>query len=513
MEVSKDHLPTLAASSLVNAELREMAASVLYSRLHLRVGEYMGPGRRPRRGLNPIPRRGQVGLALTSASLPHNRNRVRTLVLEGTCWEDSFSEKVLLDALRQFQRLERLSFNLQCPRWDYVEGSDRLDSTTVVEAISIINNQNRVSLRELTLNFVVEQLEDDSLVILLQNNLIKLSLLDVPGYVLLETTPLKTLECLTELQVRINPYNFKQNKPSSFTEVFGVISNNCHNLKSLTLGVIRADLNEELFDSVARLHCLEELCLEYSFRVGYHDGFSPREPLTTDFPPLRTLKVFTLRYKSIRELNLDVPVVCKWIKHVISLSPIERVNFRPFYQPRTCHPIPKCSWDILTDHLADKHADTLRSFDLRAGFVRKTAMKAVLSKCRRLEEFEVATGEGSLMLLPRFSSNLPNLSKARFEFRTMKGTRHALQLDSAKAAEIMEASGHLRRLIVNDDEWKGSWVLEGGVLKYLVTSQSSNDERRKGDEERSPLPISHFSTQDPWTSFEDPWVQGADAEW
>jgi len=119
--------------------------------------------------------------------------------------------------------------------------------------------------------------------------------------------------------------------------------------------------------------------------------------LRTGFPAPKTLKTFTIRFKGLREYPLDVPAVCGWIKHVISLSPIERLNFVPFYQPRTQNPVSKSSWDILTDHLADKHASTLRSFDLRAAFVRKTAMKAIFRKCQQLEEFSVGTSIGSLV--------------------------------------------------------------------------------------------------------------------
>ncbi|KAL0581287.1 hypothetical protein V5O48_000770 [Marasmius crinis-equi] len=470
IECSKDHPRTLVACCLVNEQLHGLASSALYSSLCLWVGGRMGPGRKNTKKWTSKPISGnRIEYALRSASLPHNQNRY-----PGTYYEDSFGEKALLRAFKVFKRLESITFNVTGPRWRTPENSDAFDLRTLVQAITIVNEE--ACLRELRLNSIVEAVSDTERTLLSRHSLKKMNLIDHDEDIL-DKIPREALAGLEELQVRT--YNWSQKRGSLLANTFAGITNNCRNLKSLTLGIVHMSLNEALFHAVTQLPHLQELCLEYWFH-GYPSNPLETADFPTNFPPPRTLRSFTLRYKGRSEYKLNVTAVCKWIKHVISLSPIERLNFIPFYQPRTRNPVQKSSWDILTDHLADKHAGTLRSFDLRAAFVRQVALKAIFRKCHQLEDFSVATGQGSLMLLKQYASNLPKLTRARFELRTMKGSRKQPQIDPQMADTILQAA-HLRRLVVNDDEWEGLWILEDGALKHLVRHSSlvSDYDRRR----------------------------------
>ena len=118
---------------------------------------------------------------------------------------------------------------------------------------------------------------------------------------------------------------------------------------------------------------------------------------TTPVPTLTTLKCFTLRYYGHLEPQLAINKVCSWIKLVISRCPLEEFNFHPVYQMRTQNPLSKPSWDVLLDHLTDKHARTLRRLDLRAAFVKKRSLKRLLGKCLSLEHLAVGTIGGSIV--------------------------------------------------------------------------------------------------------------------
>ncbi|KAK1226283.1 hypothetical protein PQX77_010756 [Marasmius sp. AFHP31] len=475
IEHTDGHLPTLAACCLVNGDFRELAASALYFCLDLQFGEYLGPGRGIRRtqSAKKIPK-ARVKHALNSACLPHNRNRVRAFLLRGAYDEFPLGEDEFLYIFKQFRRLETLSFNVQYPRWNNPIDSDVFDERTLVYAMTLINSQ--FSLREVTLNDVANK---NTKMLLSQDSLRKLALIDADDDILDKFT-MKLLGGLRELQIRVSTYNGSQTRQNVLNTVFHAIPARCHNLRSLTIGLMylrtdedREDPNDTLFGSVVQIPCLEELCLEYLISYDYRASSLVGTNLRTDFPAPTTLKSLTVRFKTMREYQLDIPVICRWMKHVVSSSPIERVSFDPFYQPRTKNPVQKGSWDILTDHLADKHASTLKSFDLRAAFVRKTAMKAIFRKCHQLEEFSVATSAGSLTSLSQFSPNLPKLHQAQFELRTAKGMRHQPRLNTQRITLIMQCA-RLRRLVVNDDEWEGSWVLENGGLRYHARAVTSH---------------------------------------
>uniref|UniRef100_A0A0W0FW68 Uncharacterized protein n=1 Tax=Moniliophthora roreri TaxID=221103 RepID=A0A0W0FW68_MONRR len=105
---------------------------------------------------------------------------------------------------------------------------------------------------------------------------------------------------------------------------------------------------------------------------------------------------------------------------------------------------------------SDKHASRLRSLDLRAAFVKKRSLR-LLEKCHRLEELEVATSPRRRIDGHRTISDQKRPTKT---------------LSNDEAAEILRTVPGLRRLIVDDAEWLGSWVLDAEGAMICVMEDS-----------------------------------------
>ncbi|KAL0072344.1 hypothetical protein AAF712_000107 [Marasmius tenuissimus] len=262
--------------------------------------------------------------------------------------------------------------------------------------------------------------------------------------------------------------------PVRFLDVFRQFTPSLCNVRCLRLGILLAQLDQALFQILSQIPRLEELCLEYQvYNRGLKRPYNPMEFHTTTFSTPTNLKRFTLRYYNYKEPALAVDKVCNWIKLVISRCPLEEFNFIPFYQMRFGKPLSKPSWDVLLDHLTDKHARTLRRLDLRAAFVRKCSLKRLLQKCLLLEYLAVGTTRGSIHTFMRHSSHLRLLGRVEFELRTSKRgesfTREKKARDEA-AKSILNGAPNLRTVVVNDELWSGRWSLKGGDLKYDVES-------------------------------------------
>ncbi|KAK7053201.1 hypothetical protein VNI00_003820 [Paramarasmius palmivorus] len=71
----------------------------------------------------------------------------------------------------------------------------------------------------------------------------------------------------------------------------------------------------------------------------------------------------------------------------------------------------------------------------------------------------------------QYAHNVPKLLKGRFELRTQRKNRKEQHwvMGIEEARGILEAAPGMRRLIVNDDEFLGSWVLnKNSVPTYVV---------------------------------------------
>ncbi|KAL0575553.1 hypothetical protein V5O48_006427 [Marasmius crinis-equi] len=466
-DLDDDDLSTMAMCCRLSHDINKPASSKLYSRL----------------GVDLVGSKGtieRVSSMLHAASLPRNCRRVKTVILRA---KNPLNDQIYLEqrlfecAFQEFSCLENLTINIEGYMHSYTDNLVREGAIDSVLGLA----SKMASLRSLVFNPPLPGPVGNVLALFHHTPLRELCLIgcwDNP----LQNTPVEFSQSLTRLQIRANQVveNFIVLPELRVPTLPSV--GNLRNLKSLTIGFGDTNKSHEMLESLALLPRLESLCLEFTndglnaFHSRRDRPLFPRETgLATSFSPLRNLKSFTVRHKDIdvRETMIDVPRLCRWIKHIISLSSIEELSFeRPFYPARTQNPNPKQSWDILVDNLADKHAKSLRYLDLRAGFVRKTAMEILLRKCNRLEELAVATSPGSLVTLIRNASAVPRLLRAHFEFRTHKRARSPLRLGRSfnlrEATDIMKAA-RLRRLTINDDEWLGSWVRDGDdALEYRV---------------------------------------------
>ncbi|KAK7053184.1 hypothetical protein VNI00_003803 [Paramarasmius palmivorus] len=486
-EHTEDSLATLVSCCLLNREMNQAASSALYKTLDLEIGVYAGPGRRRwrRQGNRHADIQTHANQAFSSACLPHNRHRVKKIVLRGafdyldiqstsvqlrayigTFFQTDLQAHLIVDAFQLFDNIESITFNLTS-WWDHEGVGDQVTPHHLLQALYTLKQRGLIgNLRELTLNSHLCETADQ-LKHILHPNLRKLALIDIREPAFDWAGTLERCSELTELHIRGDFYT--SYSPGSFSiDSIERALKPLRGLRSLTLGLVMTSKNDQIFDMLSRLPQLEDLCLEYQF-----PWFCTLK-LPATFSPLRTLKSFTLRYKELNEdaINHRTVDICKWIKHVVSLSPLERLSYRPFYQPRTHNPKPKESWDILIDHLADKHARTLRALDLRAGFVRKRGLRRLLVNCQQLEELSIATSRGALQTtFVQYAHKTPELVHGQFELRTQcKNRQEQARITELEEAEhILKAAPGLRRLQVNDVEFLGSWALdEHGTLGYVV---------------------------------------------
>ncbi|KAG6890235.1 hypothetical protein C0995_010248 [Termitomyces sp. Mi166 len=166
-------------------------------------------------------------------------------------------------------------------------------------------------------------------------------------------------------------------------------------------------------------------------------------------PKLTHLKYFAANYNPVYDKR-EVIALCRWVKWVISSSPIEHVCLlRDDQGPDATH-IP---FDNLIEHLAMKHASTLRIVDFREAYVSAEAAKSLLERCHSLEEVYVAARKRVLDVFQEHARHLPRLCTAGFNIRNAKMKR-ALVDDDLATRMIMEGPPSLRMLAVNGAAWE-----------------------------------------------------------
>ncbi|KAG7098481.1 hypothetical protein E1B28_000426 [Marasmius oreades] len=455
VDVLRDDYQTLARCCLVNRDFSTTVSPFLYRCVKLRIGSLTQPE--------------MIELHLQSACLHHNRLHVKVIVLEGSIgWREPRSG-TLIYAFQHLPNLQSVTLNMT----GWVSPQDNLNPSTFARLFTLI--RDLPSLTELVSNWVIGYPNDSVVAELVKPELRKLKLISVSTGVI-EHFPrwLRVAsKSLNELQIQTREWG--PHYLSRFLSVFQMSAPSLHNLQTLQIGFLERSSDEGLFTALVHLPRLENLCLSYDLPFHRRSSFDPMSNTNAlpfgSLPSPKSLKSFTLRYKthSYDEYPLATNNVCRWIKHVISASPIEELNFIPFYRPRTRNPVSKQSWDLLIDHLADKHSKTLKYLDLRAAFVKKRSLETLLRKCHLLEELSIGTSRGSLFAFIRHSSDLLHLRRVRFELRTLKRGFDQTTATSDEVTEVMKSAPSLRRVIINDSEWLGSWVLDGeNGLKRII---------------------------------------------
>uniref|UniRef100_A0A0W0FNA7 F-box domain-containing protein n=1 Tax=Moniliophthora roreri TaxID=221103 RepID=A0A0W0FNA7_MONRR len=447
---------TLAASCLVNWQVNQAASSILYRDMVFNFGWPLEPDFAIHDFL-PIPQES----VLESASLPHNCQYVKSVVLQGVEM-NVIPVKIVTEALKSFTNLKSIVFDVGRVEPGFFPASSQI---LAERGSSLHTIQIRIPWG---VGFVQDHLDR----MINPHNLRKLAIVGIKKdnaiMLRLNSYDEKALPNLHELCLQTASYIRLVPLRLGIKAAFG------RNLRVLSLGVFASKLShdQELFLSLSQMPSLEDLCLIYH---SWHWSNYTQTDVTPSrrlnpkpaFAPLYQLKSFTLRYSSACEPHEHIEKgVALFLSCALTSSPVERLSFRPFYQPRTINPIPKRSWDGLIDHLVDKHSGTLKFLDLGAVYVKKAAMKRVLERCSLLEEFFVGTCRSSIFLLPQYAAKLPRLHKVRFELRTLKGRGYGA-FSTEDASVILNGVSPLRRLKVNDDEWEGSWTLTAiGELSY-----------------------------------------------
>ncbi|KAF9268823.1 hypothetical protein L218DRAFT_954263 [Marasmius fiardii PR-910] len=384
VEALKDDTRTVARCCLVSRDFNATASPILYRCVELRVGLS-----------TVLPE--MLERQLKSACLSHNCLHVRVIVLEGHIGWHEPSSRTLVYTFQHLPNLQSVTLNMT----GWISPQDNLNPSIFAQIFTII--RDLPSLTELVSNWVIGYPDHSVLTEVLKPGLQKLKLISVSNGVI-EYFPhwlRVTSNSLTELHIQAREWG--PHYLSRFFNIFRMSAANLHNLRTLQLGFLEPSSDEALFTTLVHLPRIENLCLSYNLPFYRRSSYNPMSCTNgvpfINLPSLKSLKSFTLRYRSYsyNEYPLATDDVCRWIKHVISTSPIEELNFVPFYKPRTRNPISKHSWDLLIDHLADKHSKTLRYLNLRAAFVKKRSLETLLRKCNLLEELSLGTSRGSLV--------------------------------------------------------------------------------------------------------------------
>ncbi|KAK1232308.1 hypothetical protein PQX77_004559 [Marasmius sp. AFHP31] len=474
---------TLVRCCLVNRTFNAASAPYLYKSIRVSLSAICGRIERTQKSGHTV---------LVSASLPHNRRRVRAVTLFGRLgWYGNFTvPSILIDAFEQFTNLESLKCIVQGQLKDPEPGAN--ETRTFSQMWDIIKDIS--TLREIVVNS--DHIAPVNAALLKQ--LVKPELLDLTLIGSSAASVDHLVDCFGPTPMALSVLRFRaidwraSRKLDRIIDVLGRHTSTLRNLGVLRLGLLDTPLNDEtLFRSLAQLPQLKDLCLEYEISDDLETPFDPMDSHIAPFetvPFLTNLRRFTLRYSCVLEPSLAIGKVCTWIKHVISRCPLEELSFVPFYCVRTWNPLSKRSWDILLDHLTDKHAKTLKSLDLRAAFVKKHSLKRLLNKCALLECLAIGTARGSIHTFVRYSSHLRHLRRVEFELRTLKRGMNATCAKDEEVESMLRSAPNLRRVVINEDHWLGTWVLEEGELKYNISklsgrqpSYSENDDLIWGD--------------------------------
>ncbi|KAF5375445.1 hypothetical protein D9615_007974 [Tricholomella constricta] len=424
LELLTDDLPSLYHSSLVNWDFNHAASRILYARiqyspLHRHVLDLKDRGT-------------DFGTSMiASACTAQNAQLVVELEINGFISTRSSPLFILCDtiahAIEKFINLSKLTL---CP----ITYHQSLFTKTL-ELLPALTH-----LRELTVNSSCMGSETAPLLTRIEG-LRKLTLRS-PGRLILDSLP-GWLERLSPTLVGLH---LKDNCGSITPGVLkSLVPHVCERLRDLTLGLSYSLTDDDVFSFMAQLPHLERLQLHYPDSMNEQQLKPPKF-----LPNLTRLKYFAVNYIPTHTRH-DVLALCRWVKRIISFSPLEHIRLMCVEPPVS---IP---FDSLVDHLVKKHHKTLRVLDFGYAYAGVDAAKAVFTSCLQLEEFRISARRGVLDTFQELSPRLARLHTAAFRIRNAK-MKKALVDDDLATEIITHGPPSLRRLLVNGAMWEGSWV-------------------------------------------------------
>ncbi|KAJ7468685.1 hypothetical protein FB451DRAFT_379180 [Mycena latifolia] len=428
---------TLSRCALVSWDFNRAASRVLYSRVVL------SPAFRPPTSLE-VDSAQRFGTRLLSASLPHNAPHVQTLRIGGylstcpTTW-DPLSE-TLLTAVHAFSNLHTVEIL-----------PEMYNSELFTPLLSEL--KDRTCLANLRVNSSCT--DDGNAPILAKIVGLRTLELKSPSRAILQLLPdwLGRLTSLKELHMTSNCGSVTPWVLRSFLPFLG-------NITAFSFGLSYSITNDDLFDFLGQLPCLEIAQLQHYLQ------FKPSE-ISSPMTRLRSLTV--LHHPADDPDNVDR--ICDWVLRAISGSHIERIQLccDEFDDSDSA---PR-SFDALIEHLSRMHSQTLRVLDLSGWLISESSVSLLFETCVRLEEFNSALDLPGFELFKSLVPTMKHLHTAALQ------VYDAFSLTSEDADWIMQSSHALRRLSVNDLRTEGSWFSEGDGVRFVVQelrAYSSNEE-------------------------------------
>ncbi|KAK7447033.1 hypothetical protein VKT23_014246 [Stygiomarasmius scandens] len=235
------------------------------------------------------------------------------------------------------------------------------------------------------------------------------------------------------------------------------------NVRSFSLGLSYSITDQDLFDAISELPCIEDLGVFYYYQ----------QKLPAKSPKLPHLRSLTVTLKSRPTSAQNAEALSKWIRLIISPAShdktssrkgieILRINEERLYYDKSL------KFDSLVYHLTAKHASSLRVLDIQGMFISVRALKVLFEKCTALEVLTFSSGKNLLMQFEELAHKLPRLHTVGL---VVEHTQFRLD-PSEEASRIFRNVPSLKRLSVDRRTWDGFWVndIEGRepVLKIIA---------------------------------------------
>ncbi|KAJ7145780.1 hypothetical protein C8R44DRAFT_1934 [Mycena epipterygia] len=430
LDILRDETATLYRCTLVNWEVNRTASRILYSRVEL--SPEFRPTTNPKRDVFIGP-----GTLLSSACLPRNAPHVRILRVGGYLSSRppmDLLPEALLAAVQVFENLHT------------VEILPEMHPNDLFPAI-LAQLQDRGSLVNLRVNSSCT--DDETAPILAKIEGLRQLQLESPSRAILQLLPdwLGRLTSLRELHLTRNCGSVTPGVLRSFVPLLT-------NITAFSFGLSYSITDDDLFDFLGQLPCLETVQLQHYLQLKSSDSDKP----------MKRLRSLTVLHRPVEDPE-DIDRLCAWVERAIFGSPIERIQlccdeFDESYLA------PRC-FDALIEHLSRMNPGTLKTLDLGGWLVSDSAVSLLFETCVALEEFAAAV---DIAGFESFTRLLPTM---KFLHTVVLQVHQMFDVSAEDAARTMQSSSALRRLSVNDLRMEGTWVSQGDSVRFVVEDRGA----------------------------------------
>ncbi|KAJ7619456.1 hypothetical protein FB45DRAFT_930844 [Roridomyces roridus] len=422
---------TVSQCALVNRGFSRAASRSLYSNVVLSAGD---------------------SSRVSSAALPHNASYVQVLSILST---ECISPAMLLDAVKAFENMHTLEI---LPKdWQTFRVEDLLDGI-------LLELKNRASLVKLRVN--PSCTTEATAPILADIGGLRELALASPSRAILQLLP----DWLERLSPSLRELHLTGNCGSITPGILRSFAPLLANLTAFSLGLSYSIVDDDLFDFLGQLPCLETVQLQHYVQ------FKPAQKGAL----LSRLRSLTVLHQPFYEEDHATRLATS-VLHALSGAPaVERVRLCCEEYEEDAEFAPR-GLDALLDHLTPT-CSTLRVLDLGGSLVSELPLTAFCRAAVALEELTIALDMNGFTAFKNLVPTMSCLHTATLKVYTI-GCRLFL-VNVEDADRIMQSSVVLRRLAVNGMRTEGSWVCERhGDGRFVVVEVAS---RRAGRQESNP---------------------------